>query len=69
MTIGEKRARLDFNLDGNPTVQSFKARTAHLIDFLLDSISTRDPRLAALAMTACEEACVWAVKCATAPGD
>ena len=68
MTMGEKRVRLDFNPDGAPTVRSFKARTAHLID-LVDHIATRDPRLAALAMTAYEEACMWAVKCATAPGD
>ena len=54
MTMGEKRVRLDFNPDCAPTVRSFKAWTAHLID-LVDHIATRDPRL-----TAYEEACMWA---------
>ena len=42
-----------------------KRLTADLID-LCEQVKSKEPRLAALAQTAYEEACLWAVKAATA---
>ncbi|KKN17532.1 hypothetical protein LCGC14_0964890 [marine sediment metagenome] len=65
MTAGEKAVRLDFNPSKDGTVHDIKYYTAQLID-LCETLKDRDPRLAALAQTAYEEASMWAVKAATA---
>ena len=73
-TIGEKRVRIDFNVDGNKDVDHLKRKSAELINTI--NILTPDPtlpsdqvqefhRLKALAMTKIEEGCMWAVKAAT----
>ena len=64
-TLGEQRVRLDFNQAGESVVGVIKARTAVLID-ICETLKAKDPRLAALAQTAYEEACLRAVKAATA---
>lgn len=64
MTTGTDRVRADFNPSGDSLVNQIKLKTADLID-LCDSIKDLDPRCAALAQTAYEEAAMWAVKCAT----
>jgi len=66
MTLGEQRVRVEFNASENRTVDWIKEKTAHLIDACED-LKARDPRLAALAQTAYEEAAMWAVKAATTP--
>jgi hypothetical protein len=65
MTIGETRVRLTFNPESHSAVDIIKRRTADLIDFC-EANKDKDPRLAELAMTAYEEAAMWAVKLATA---
>ncbi len=65
MTAGEKAVRLDFNPSKDGTVHDIKYYTAQLID-LCETLKDRDPRLAALAQTAYEEAAMWGVKAATA---
>ena len=64
MSIGANRVRLSFNPSGNLDVDYIKTRTADLIDFC-EELKARDPRLAALAQTAYEEAAMWATKAAT----
>mgnify|MGYP001611057396 CR=1 FL=1 len=66
MSIGTDRVRPDFNPNGNPEVAHLKRLTADLID-ACEVLKKKDPRLAALAQTAYEEAAMWAVKAATAP--
>ena len=66
MTIGEERVRTTFNPSANTTVDQLKQKSAELID-LCEGLKNREPRLAALAQTAYEEAAMWAVKAATAP--
>ena len=65
MTLGEKRVRKAFNPDANSQVDIIKQKSADLID-LCETLKAKDPRLAALAQTAYEEAAMWAVKAATA---
>ncbi len=65
MTLGENRVRMTFNPGQNWVVARIKQDTAVLIDFC-ESLKEKDPRLAALAQTAYEEAAMWAVKAATA---
>jgi len=65
MSIGKQRVRYEFNPDGNQDVSMIKSKTADLIDFC-EGLKNKDPRLAALAQTAYEEAAMWAVKAATA---
>lgn len=66
MTIGQDRVRVAFNPSSTSIVDEIKALTADLID-LCETLKPLDPRLAALAQTAYEEAAMWAVKAATAP--
>ena len=67
MTEGEKRVRKSFNPNGNPDVEKVKALTAALIDLVHGHEAAKtEPRLADLAMTAYEEAAMWAVKLVTA---
>jgi hypothetical protein len=63
-SIGAQRVREDFNPAGDNIVTKIKRYTADLID-LCEDLKPLDPRLAALAQTAYEEAAMWAVKAAT----
>jgi hypothetical protein len=63
-TLGQSRVRLSFNPSANQDVENIKMRTADLID-LCEDLKHLDPRLAALAQTAYEEAAMWHVKLAT----
>jgi hypothetical protein len=65
MSLGANRVRESFNPSGNIMVDKLKRYTADLID-LCEELKIKDPRLAALAQTAYEEAAMWAVKAATA---
>jgi hypothetical protein len=74
MSLGEDRVRLEFNVTGNPTVDGIKKRAAHEIDRCANALkdhpqTDESRRLWALAMTAYEEAAMWAVKAATAKVD
>jgi len=70
-TLGEQRVRATFNPSENETVANLKKKTAALIDNCQNlvpegaEISGEQRRLIALAQTAFEEACMWAVKAAT----
>lgn len=72
LTIGEARVRTDFNVTENDTVAQLKKSSAELIN-LISSITDgeirKNPaevgRLKSLAMTAVEEAAMWAVKAET----
>lgn len=64
MSIGANRVRESFNPSGNVMVDKIKRYTADLID-LCEDLKHLDPRCAALAQTAYEEAAMWAVKAAT----
>jgi len=67
MTEGEKRVRKSFNPGADPEVEKVKQLSAALIDLVREHpAAATDPRLAALAMTAYEEAAMWAVKLVTA---
>ena len=67
MTEGERRVRKSFNPGANPEVEKVKQLSAALIDLVHEHPAAKtDPRLAALAMTAYEEAAMWAVKLVTA---
>jgi len=70
-TLGERRVRVEFNPSQEGLVDQIKQKSAELIN-LVDCI-THNPneggekmRLKSLAMTAYEEAAMWAVKAAMA---
>lgn len=71
-TLGEARVRINFNVTDNSVVNEVKLLSAQLIN-LISSIedgtnrknSGEVIRLKALAMTAVEEAAMWAVKAET----
>lgn len=63
-TLGQRRVRALFNPSSDSLVDKVKALSADLID-LCDQHRELDPRLAALAQTAYEEAAMWAVKLVT----
>lgn len=65
LTVGEMRVRTTFNPSNDGIVDRIKQKTAELIN-LVEEVKIRDPRLAALAQTAYEEAAMWAVKTVTA---
>jgi len=65
-SIGAQRVRESFNPSQDSLVDKVKRYSADLIDLCNDS-KDLDPRLAALAMTAYEEAAMWAVKLVTTP--
>ncbi len=71
MSLGEDRIRVKFNPSANSVVDEIKQDTAKLIDLcechLNPGSSPEAARLWALAMTAYEEAAMWAVKAATSP--
>ena len=75
MTLGTDRVRVSFNPAGNTDVNDIKQRAADCIDWcegkrveIINNQTGTDPavgekvRLLALAMTAFEEAAMWAVK-------
>jgi len=73
MTLGTDRVRLSFNPGGDSVVDQVKQKTAELIDLVHEmpdvdpagQMTSETKRLKALAMTAYEEAAMWAVKAAT----
>lgn len=71
-TLGEKRVRTSFNPSDDSVVQHIKERAAEFINYIDDNVNQEQKpqegeflRLKALAMTAVEEAAMWAVKAAT----
>lgn len=64
-SIGAFRVRESFNPSQDNLVDKIKRYTADLID-ICEDLKPIEPRLAALAQTAYEEAAMWAVKAATA---
>lgn len=70
MSLGEDRVRIKFNPSDNSLVGQIKQKTAELIDLCeeakRDADTGEQTRLWHLAMTAYEEAAMWAVKAATA---
>jgi hypothetical protein len=63
-SIGAERVRESFFPSQDNMVDTINRYTADLID-LCEGLKHLDPRLAALAQTAYEEAAMWAVKAAT----
>lgn len=63
MSEGEYRVGVDFNPSKDPDVDDIKTLTACLIDLI--EKSGKYGRCTALAMTAYEEAAMWAVKSIT----
>lgn len=71
LTLGEKRVRSKFNPSSQNAVDLIKNKSAELIDIVdcLPHNVNEDgerARLKSLAMTAYEQAAMWAVKAATA---
>ena len=70
MTIGEDRVRINLHTkitwSDDLVVEMIKQKTAELID-LSEQLKSKDARLASLAQTHYETACLWAVKAATTP--
>jgi hypothetical protein len=64
MTKGDTLVRRNFNPNANVQVEEVKSKVAALIDYVEENKS-KDPRLAALAITSLEEAAMWAVKLVT----
>jgi hypothetical protein len=72
MTLGEKRIRTEFNPSNDSVVQHIKERGAEFINYINDNIDSQkfsEPsevaRLKAMALTAIEEATMYAVKAET----
>lgn len=70
-TFGERAVRLSFNVSGDSVVNDLKVKAAAFIDaceaIRQDTRSTDDAvRATTLAITNAEQACMWAVKAATA---
>lgn len=72
VSIGEQRVRTQFNPLNQDIVSQIKQKSAELINVCEDlkpkngsMISGEKARLISLAMTAYEEAAMWAVKAAT----
>ena len=66
-TLGQQRVRMGIYPYNNDAVARIKEETAALID-LCETLRVNDPRLAALAQTAYEEAAMWAIKAASGWG-
>jgi hypothetical protein len=64
MSIGGERVRESFNPSKDNNVDKIKRWAADCIDFC-EEHKHLDPRLAALAQTAFEDAAMWAVKLVT----
>ena len=69
MGLGNDRVRGSFNPSKDNLVDEIKSKTADMIDLCVEhrdeSEDSEEIRLWALAMTAYEEAAMWAVKAAT----
>lgn len=65
ITEGQYRVGIAFNPSGDCTVSRIKNLSAELIDLV--SAEGKDGRCTSLAMTAYEEAAMWAVKSVTKP--
>lgn len=80
LTKGEFRVGISFNPSSNPLVDDIKRKAADLIDLVEtlahgdqpvqqfsheEAVSMEKRRCIALAQTAIEDACMWAVKAAT----
>jgi hypothetical protein len=65
--LGEQRVRVDFNVTKSGLVDTIKVKTAELINLVneVEQMGSEHGRLKSLAMTAYEEAAMWAVKVAT----
>ena len=63
-SLGASRVRESFNPSADNNVDKIKRWSADCIDFC-EEHKALDPRLAALAQTAFEEAAMWAVKLVT----
>jgi hypothetical protein len=70
-SLGAQRVRESFNPSGDSLVDKIKRHTASIIDICNNEQDKHDDpekgRLYSLAMTAYEEAAMWAVKAATTP--
>jgi hypothetical protein len=69
LSLGEDRVRIQFNPSANTKVDNIKQLSAELINLCADERGSKGnevDRLWSLAMTAYEEAAMWAVKAATA---
>ena len=67
-TEGEYRVGVSFNPSNSSAVDEIKRKTAELIDLMVAFSGNRNAagaREAAIAATAYEDACMWAVKAAT----
>ena len=64
MSLGMQRVRGSFSPSEDSAVDNIKIITADLINFV-EEHKYLDPRLAALAQTAYEEAAMWAIKLVT----
>lgn len=73
-TLGEKRVRVEFNVNNDEYIHLLKQKSAELINLVDQAVnhaSWNDEtlrewlRLKALAMTSIEEGAMWAVKAAT----
>ena len=69
-SLGEERIRTSFNPSGDNLVDQIKQKSAELVDLCAERESLTNAgeeiRLWRLAMTAYEEAAMWATKAATA---
>ena len=72
MSLGEDRIRTTFNPSSDSLVDQFKQKSAELINLcaaksrmIEGKLGSEEHRLWALAMTAYEEAAMWATKAAT----
>ena len=73
-TLGEKRVRVEFNVNNDEYIHLLKQKSAELIN-LIDQVANHPSwndetfkeclRLKALAMTSIEEGAMWAVKAVT----
>jgi hypothetical protein len=69
-TLGQRRVRVAFNPGRINEVDKIKAKAAEFIDFCYEMqgrATNEEARVWALAMTAMEEAAMWAVKAMTTP--
>jgi len=66
-SLGEQRVRTDFNVTKSGIVDEIKTKSAELINLVnsMEQKGSEHGRLKSLAMTAYEEAAMWAVKAAT----
>jgi len=62
-TEGERRVRVDFNVENDSNVNDIKVASAKLIDLI--NSQPGDGRLKALALTSIEEGAMWGVKAVT----